>query len=134
MTDQEKIDALYNWVWKNSMTYISSYEHVSSSWTWPDGFVDDFATSVMDKWGGNCFKFSSFLGLMVREATGLPVTIYHGNMPLGDPHGWITVTQDGKEYLYDVQQAKRGRNQSQIYKVPYPGSRLHCNGIGVSLS
>ena len=52
-----------------------------------------------------------------------------GNLPNNATHGWITVQQDGAWYPYDVQQAKRGKPHDQVYKVTYPGSELHLNGV-----
>ena len=133
MTDQEKIDALYDWFWTNGMYYQSSYEHIQADWTWPDGWVDDFAVSMLDNWGGNCFRYAALFGMLVREATGLPVTVYHGTLPSGSPHGWTAIYQDGVWYAYDIQQDIQGLPKEDCYKVPYPGGVLHCNGIGVDL-
>lgn len=132
MTEQEKIDALYDWLTENDTYYISSYEHIQPDWNWPDEWVDDFAVSLMDQWGGNCFRYAAFFGLLVREATGLPVTIYHGALPSGSPHGWTTVFQDGQWYTYDVQQARQGESASVCYKVPGPVERL-VDGIGTEI-
>lgn len=133
MSPQEKIDALYQWLGENDTVYISGYEHVEAGWTWPDGWIDDFAVSLIDQWGGNCFRYAAFLGLMIREATGLPVAVYHGTLPSGNPHGWTSVYQDGEWYVYDVQQTRQGLPKEDCYKVPYPGSQLHCNGIATNL-
>lgn len=134
MTDQEKIDALYYWIQADEeMHYISSYEHIKAGWNWPETWVDDFAVSMMDQWGGNCFRYAAFLGLLFREATGLPVTVYHGALPSGNPHGWTAVYQDGQWYAYDVQQDRQGLPTDNCYKVPYPGGELQCNGIGTAL-
>lgn len=140
MTDQEKIDALYNWVLKNSMVYIRTYEHTKADWVWKDSWVDDMAASQMDNWGGNCFRYAAFLGMLIREATGLEVTVYHGYTPGAyvalTPHGWITVNQNGKLYAYDVELQKHsGYSASRCYKVLYSQSStsLHIQGIGTKL-
>ena len=134
MTNQEKIDALYYWIQADEeMHYISSYEHIEAGWNWPESWVDDFAVSMIDQWGGNCFRYAAFLGLLIREATGLPVTVYHGALPSGNPHGWTTVYQDGQWYAYDVQQDRQGLSSADCYKVPYPGGTLQCDGIGTAL-
>ncbi len=142
MTNQEKIDALYNWVYTNSMKYISYYEHIYSDWTWEEGWVDDFAISQMDEWGGNCFRYSAFFGLMVYEATGLPVEICHGTCPgatvARTPHGWVIVQQDGNWYVYDPELGKHSDfYQSVCYRVSYNYSRGyadgHYSGVGVPL-
>ena len=88
----------------------------------------------MDRWGGNCYRYASFLGMMIHEATGLPVAVCHGNTPNGSPHGWPIVQQDGQWYVYDVELQKHsGYSKGLCYKVPYPPSRLHCNGIGTNI-
>ena len=140
MTDQEKIEALYNWVLKNDMTYIRSYEHTSSSWVWKESWVDDMSASLMDKWGGNCFRYAAFLGMLIREATGLPVTVYHGMTPGASvpltPHGWVTVEQDGVLYAYDAELPKfSGFDVSRCYKVNYAeaSTRLYVQGVGTNL-
>lgn len=140
MTDQEKIEALYNWVLRNSMKYIRTYEHTKADWVWKDSWVDDMAASQMDKWGGNCFRYAAFFGMLVREATGLEVTVYHGytpgaNVPL-TPHGWVTVNQGGTLYAYDVELQKHsGYSRARCYKVPYSESSksLHVQGVGTNL-
>ena len=117
MTDQEKIKAIYDWLFKNSMVYIRTYEHVRNDWVWKASWVDDMAKSQLDKWGGNCFRYAALFGLMVREATGLPVTVYHGYY-YSSPHGWVTVEQDGKLYMYDVEMDKHNTlTTAQCYKV-----------------
>lgn len=132
MTDQEKIDALYYWLYRSNIYYSSSYEHIQAGWDWPDGWIDTFASDMMNNQYGNCFKYAAFLSLMIREATGLPVTIYHGRLPLGSPHGWLTVLQDGELFAYDVQQARQGEPAAVCYKAPYPLERL-IDGIGTEL-
>jgi len=138
MSNQEKISALYNWILYNNMYYIRTYEHVKSSWVWKDSWVDDMASSLLDKNGGNCFRYASLLGLLVHEATGLPVIVYHGqtpgaNVPL-TPHGWIAVQQSGTWYVYDVELDKFSNySTSKLYKVPASSSRLHLDGIGTKL-
>ena len=132
MTEQEKIDALYNWLLPGYIYYFNSYEHIQADWHWPAGWIDDFAKDMMDDQRGNCFKYAAFLGLMIREATGLPVTVYRGTLPLGDPHGWVTVYQDGDWFIYDIQQAIQGEDPAVCYKVPYPLERL-IGGVGTAL-
>lgn len=125
MTNQQKIEVLYNWLLTNEMPYITNRDHVSASWVWKDSWVDDMAVSMMDNNGGNCFRYASFLGMMIHEATGLPVIVFHGNIKYGSgqtPHGWLAVCQDGVWYSYDVQLHKfRGYPAEQCYKVEYPG-------------
>ena len=132
MTDQEKIDALYDWLTIGHIYYYNSYEHIQAGWYWPDGWIDVFAADMMENQYGNCFKYAAFLGLMIREATDLPVAIYHGKLPMGDPHGWVTVYQEGAWYVYDVQQAIQGEDPAVCYKAPYPLERL-TNGVGTLL-
>ena len=138
MTNQQKINALYNWLLKNNMPYIRTYEHTRSNWVWKESWVDDMAASLISQWGGNCFRYASLLGLMVREATGLPVTVYHGMTPGSraplTPHGWITVKQNGQWYVYDVEMDKfTSYAQSKLYKVPAEESKLHLKGVGTNL-
>ena len=138
MTDQEKIDALYNWVLKNSMGYIRTYEHVRKDWVWKESWVDDFAASQMDNWAGNCFRYAAFLGMLIHEATDLPVTVYHGECPgvtiARTPHGWCTVYQDGDWYVYDVELDKfTNRPKHLLYKVLASESTQHLDGVGTNL-
>lgn len=140
MTDQEKIDALYDWVLYNSMTYIRTYEHTRADWVWKDSWVDDMASSQMDNWGGNCFRYASFLGMLIHEATGLDVTVYHGYTPGATvaltPHGWVTVNQDGILYAYDVELQKHsGFSKARCYKALYSetSKSMHVQGIGTNL-
>jgi hypothetical protein len=118
MTDQEKIRALYDWVLYNDMVYYRTYEHTRSDWVWKDSWVDDMAASQMDKWGGNCFRYASFLGMLVHEATGLPVRVYHGVTPGSQvpltPHGWITVLQTAHGTTYDLSSTSHISTQSQL--------------------
>lgn len=138
MTQQEKIDALYNWVLTNDMSYIRSYEHVKADWVWHDGWVDDMAASLMDEWGGNCYRYAAFLGLLLREATELPVTVYYGETPGLNvdltPHGWPAVCQEGEWYIYDVEMDKYTEyDSSGCYKVLASESPLHLQGVGTDL-
>ncbi len=139
MTDQQKIQAIYSWIMRDTtMTYIRTYEHASASWVWKDSWVDDMAASLMDKWGGNCFRYAAFLGMLIREATGLEVTVYHGDCTTTDggttPHGWITVKQDGTWYIYDVELEKHAYvEHSRCYKVLPANSTIHLNGVGTNL-
>ena len=138
MSDQEKIDALYDWVLKSDMCYIRTYEHVRSGWEWKDSWVDDMATSHMDNWGGNCFRYAAFLGMLLREATGLPVTVYHGQTLATygglTPHSWAAVCQDGIWYVYDVELQKfTSATRSAVHKLPATESYLHLQGVGTEL-
>ena len=138
MSNQEKIKALYNWVLTNNMTYIRTYEHTKSDWVWKDSWVDDMAKSQMDNNGGNCFRYAAFLGMLIREATGLPVMVYHGqtvgtSTPL-TPHGWVTVYQDNVWYVYDVELDKFSNYDSSfLYKVHASKSNIHLQGVGTKL-
>jgi len=135
MTDQEKIRAIFNWILKNDMVYYRTYEHTKSDWVWKDSWVDDMAASQLDQWGGNCFRYNALLGMLIREATGLPVMVYHGMTPAIrgglTPHGWATVLQDGVWYIYDVELQKHaGASESRCYKVPADQSSTHREGVG----
>lgn len=138
MTEQEKIDALYNWVLTNDMGYIRSYEHVTSNWVWADSWVDDMAANQMDEWGGNCYRYAAFLGMLLREATGLPVTVYYGQTPGLNVdltyHGWPAICQEDIWYIYDVELDKYTEyDSSGCYKVPASESTLHLQGVGTNL-
>ena len=134
MTDQEKIKAIYDWLYSNSMVYIRTYEHVKSSWVWKDSWVDDMAKSQLDKWGGNCFRYAALFGMMVQEATDLPVIVYHGYYN-ESPHGWVTVEQDGDLYMYDVEMDKHNTlTTKQCYKVLYSKkTSIYRKGVGTKL-
>ena len=140
MTDQEKIDALYDWILDSGMTYIHAYEHLRSSWVWEEGWPDDMACSLLDRGGGNCYRYASLFGFLVREATGLPVTVWHGMTPGirvdRTAHGWVTVRQDGRWYSYDVELQKfSGYPRESCWKVPYAESSgtLYFDGIATNL-
>ena len=122
------------------MTYIRSYEHVSSSWVWEDGWADDMAASLMDRQGGNCYRYASFFGFAVHEATGLPVTVYHGMTPgMSVPltyHGWTVVKQDGVWYSYDPELQKFSDfTRDLCWKRPYSQAygTLYFEGVGTNL-
>ena len=136
--DQQKIDALYNWVLRNDMVYYRTYEHVKADWVWKASWVDDMATSQMDRWGGNCYRYASFLGMLIREATGLEVRVYQGKTPAAGGgltyHGWPAVNQDGTWYIYDVELQKHSGYASYLcYKVPAKKSSSHFYGEPVAL-
>ena len=83
---------------------------------------------------------TAFLGMLIREATGLPVTVYHGMTPGASvpltPHGWVTVEQDGVLYAYDAELPKfSGFDVSRCYKVNYAeaSTRLYVQGVGTNL-
>ena len=138
MTDQEKIDALYDWVLTNDMTYLRTYEHASADWVWYDGWIDDFAANLMDNWGGNCYRYAAFMGMLIREATGLEVKVYQGETPAVSGgltyHGWSAVNQNGSWYIYDVELQKHSDFSSDLcYKVPAVTSDTHLNGEGFNL-
>ena len=107
---------------------------MKADWVWKDSWVDDMAASQMDKWGGNCYRYASFLGMLIHEATGLQVIVYHGNTPNGSPHGWPAVYQDGTWYVYDVELQKHsGFSAATCYKIPSETSEIHLNGVGTEL-
>lgn len=92
----------------------------------------------MDNNGGNCFRYAAFLGMMIREATGLPVQIYHGQTPGRrtplTPHGWVSVYQDGVWYNYDVELDKFSNYEtSSCYKIPASKSKIHLQGVGTKI-
>ena len=110
---------------------------MKKDWVWPDSWVDDFAVDLMDNGAGNCFRYAAFSGLCFREATGLPVTAYHGWTPGPSsliPHGWVTICQDGVWYVYDVELDKfRDYPFEVCYKEPAESSVIHVNGDGTNL-
>jgi len=139
MTNQEKIQALYDWILYSDMTYVRSYEHVRAGWEWKDSWVDDMAADHMDRWGGNCFRYAAFLGLLLREATGLPVTVCRGQTLATfnglTPHSWACVFQDGDWYIYDVELQKFNTcGRSDCYRIPASDSYLHLQGVATDLS
>ena len=138
MTNQQKIEALYNWVLKNDMVYLRTYEHVKADWTWYNGWVDDFAASQMDKWGGNCYRYAAFLGMLFREATGMEVRVHEGEtFAYGGGytyHGWVTVKENGAWYVYDVELQKHsGVSAAYCYKVPASSSYYHFHDHAFNL-
>ena len=138
MTDQQKIKALYDWVLGNSMVYIRNNEHTKSSWKWKDSWVDDMAASQIANWGGNCYRYAAFLGMLIREATDLPVKVYRGQTPGAvvplTPHSWVSVYQNGTWYNYDVELDKHSNYAtSSCYKISPSKNVLHYNGTGTKL-
>lgn len=139
MSDQEKIRALYQWILNSDMTYIRAYEHTKADWTWYDGWVDDMAADHMNRWGGNCYRYAAFLGMLIREATGLPVRVFQGKTLMENgsltAHGWTGVCQDGVWYIYDVQLQKFNSffKESYCYMVPPEEARMHLRGVGTDL-
>lgn len=139
MSDQQKIRALYLWILNSNMVYLRAYEHTKANWTWYDGWVDDMAANHMDRWGGNCFRYAAFLGMLIREATGLPVRVYQGKTYIDNEtltaHGWVSVCQDGVWYIYDVELQKFNSyfEEYYCYKVPAEEDRLHLRGVGTDL-
>ena len=138
MSNQEKIQALYDWILYSDMTYIRSYEHARAGWEWKDSWVDDMAADHMDRWGGNCFRYAAFLGMLLREATGLPVTVCRGQTLATfnglTPHSWACVRQDGDWYIYDVELQKFNTcGRSDCYKIPASESYLHLQGVETDL-
>lgn len=138
MTDQEKIDAIYYWFLRNNMPYIRSYDHVKQDWVWKDSWVDDYAVRQLDNWGGNCFSYAALSGFLFREATGLPVAVYHGWTPGPTfaliPHGWAAIFQDGQWYVYDPELFKFGEYyEHNCYKEPALDSFIHVDGVGTNL-
>lgn len=138
MSSQEKIQALYDWILHSDMAYLRSYEHVRAGWEWKDSWVDDMAADHMDRWGGNCFRYAAFLGMLLREATGLPVTVCRGQTLATfnglTPHSWACVRQDGDWYIYDVELQKFNTcGRSDCYKIPASESYLHLQGVETDL-
>lgn len=138
MSNEEKIRALYDWVLHNDMVYIRTYEHTRSDWVWKDSWVDDMAAQLMDTGGGNCFRYAAFMGMLIREATGLPVNVCRGHALTGGvyftSHSWCTVLQDDQWYIYDVELQKFAEVTSAIcYKVPADDSYMHHNAIATPL-
>lgn len=131
MTDQEKIDALYKFVLESEYSYISGYEHLSSSWVWKDSWVSDMATDILEKGGGNCFRYAALMGLLLAEATDLPVHVHHGSVTSAitgkpTPHGWVTVEQEGQWYIYDVEMQKFNvYPEEKCFKVLKSESTIH---------
>ena len=120
MSNQQKIDALYDWLYNNDMTYIRTYEHVYATWVWQDSWVDDMGKSLYDNWGGNCYRYASLLGMMIHEATGLQVKVCRGYyVKPSSPHGWIVVYQDNDWYVYDVELDKFNWAEHTCRKLKY---------------
>ena len=95
----------------------------------------------MDNSGGNCFRYACIFGFLVKEATGLNVRIYYGDVPTWSGgtmvHGWITVYQDGDWYAYDPELMKfeTMTNPSLCYKTLYSvtSTMIHLHGVGTNI-
>lgn len=138
MTDQEKIEALYNGVLNNDMTYRRTYEHVSAGWKWQEGWVDDMAADLMDNHSGNCFRYAAFMGLLISEATDLQVSVALGDSKSTTggrtPHSWVNVWHEDGWYIYDVELQKFASvEQERCYRIPEEESNLHFDGKPTAL-
>lgn len=139
MTDDKKIETLWNWLVNNSWTYTRTYEHTSSSWVWYTGWTDDFARQCITNKSGNCFRYAAVFGYMVKEATGYKVRVYHGMTPSSrggtTPHGWTTVYINGTWYAYDPDLYKFNARRSTYYKTPYSttSKSIHLQGKAANL-
>jgi len=138
MSAQEKINALYNWLLRNDMKYIRTYEHTKADWVWKDSWADDMAERHLDNWGGNCYSYAALSGFLFREATGLEVKVYQGRTPASGGgltyHGWTSVNQDGTWYIYDVELQKHSNYASYLcHKVPEEKTATHYYGEAVNL-
>ena len=138
MTDQEKIEALYNWVLSSDMSYRRTYEHVSAGWKWKEGWVDDMAADLMDNQSGNCCRYAAFMGLLISEATDLQVSVALGDSKATTggrtPHSWVNVWHEDGWYIYDVELQKFAHvDQERCYRVPEGESDLHFDGKPTAL-
>ena len=139
MSNEQKIQSIWNWMVHNNWTYKRSNEHLSPGWNWYAGWQDDFAKQCINDKAGNCYKYSSVFGYMVKEATGYQVRVYHGRTKgrTGgtSPHGWVTVNIGGTWYAYDIDFAKFNAPSSIYYHTPYSvtSKSIHFQGVGVNL-
>lgn len=140
MTNEEKIESMFQWLIKNDWTYTRTYEHTKPDWEWYTGWTDDFASQIMENNSGNCFRYSSLFGYMVKEATGYYTRVYHGMTPSTrgrlTPHGWVLVKkEDGLWYAYDPDMDKFYKHRDMYYNTLYSETKkkLHQKGEYVSL-
>ena len=139
MSNNQKIQAIFNWLRTNRWGYTRTYEHVYPSWVWYSGWQDDFAKQCIKNKSGNCYRYAAVFGYMVKEATGYPVRVYRGVTKATrggtTPHGWTTVKIGGTWYAYDVDLAKFSSNSSIYYRTPYSitSQSIHRQGVAVNL-
>ena len=123
MSKDQKIQSLWNWLMGNSWGYIRTFEHISPSWSWYEGWADDFAISLIRQHGGNCYRYAALFGFLVKEATGYSVRVHCGMTPGRSaptvPHSWLTVNQEGVWYAYDPDLYKFNTPRSAYYRTPY---------------
>jgi hypothetical protein len=139
MSNEQKIQAVWNYVVNSSWGYIRTYEHTNPGWSWYSGWTDDFASQLVANKGGNCFRYAALLGYMIKEATGYQVIVYHGytNGRSGNdmPHGWITVNINGTWYAFDPDLYKFSSRSASYYWQPYSQTcrTIHRKGEGTPL-
>lgn len=119
MSNNRKIEVLFDYVTTNSWDYKRTYEHMAPNWVWYKGWTDDFAYDLISTGHGNCYRYSSVFGYLVKEACGYEVCVYCGSAPAlrggTTPHGWTTVKINGKWYYFDPDLYKFGTKSANYY-------------------
>lgn len=130
MSNSKKIKVLFDYVTTNSWGYKRTYEHMTPGWKWYKGWTDDFAYDLISTGHGNCYRYASVFGYLVKEACGYEVCVYCGTAPAlrggTTPHGWTTVKINGKWYYFDPDLYKFGtRSSGYYYKELTKSSRYY---------
>ena len=133
MSDAQKIEALWQYIESAKFKYIHNDDHEAKNWKWYNGWSDDFAYQFLTNKGGNCYRYSSVLAFLFKEATDYQIRIYTGYTPAHGGgltyHGWVNVKMNGVWYVYDGSRFRASKSKV-FHKGVYSETKkyLHVNG------
>lgn len=82
----------------------------------------EYAVLMLEEGNGRCYSFAAAFGYLARAAGFRNAEIYVGMTSRRGggrtPHAWVGIEIDGRNYIFDPQQANKSQNNNLFYYMP----------------
>ncbi len=96
MSDYEKLRTLFNYVVRNYSYVPRAVQAIGAT-----GWQESYAESMFKNWRGNCYSYAAAFYYLSRNLGYEPVVRSGRVISYGSPHGWVEMTKNGQQYVYD---------------------------------
>ena len=125
--DAERIDLLraaYEYA-RDSFTYFRKPAKVFGE----TGWQIESAVNMMSTLRGNCYDYAAVFWALAR-GLGYDARAYSGQIS-GAPHGWVEITIDGTEYMFDPELEMAARERGNFLSDRFMMTKLAASAYGL---
>jgi len=116
----------------------AAYEYARDSFTYfrkapktfgETGWETESAVQMMSTLRGNCYDYAAVFWALAR-GLGYDARAYSGQIS-GAPHGWVEITIDGTEYMFDPELEMAARERGNYLSDRFMMTRLAASAYGL---